>query len=367
MLAKDRGGAGAHLLGLAADPALGGDGGLEEILERTVAAQQLGGRLRADAGRARQPVGGVAAQGDEVRDERRRRRRSARAPVRARSARDGRPSASRRPIRARRRRHTGRGRPSAAGPRRRAAASARASENITSSASSVSVAATRPAEAGEQRGCALPLVGQLRRHRIAVGVVGRVELDAVVGLLGAHAGDDAPAGRGGPAPAGGSTSASSALTVPSSALTGRPSPSVIDFGSAKKERYSSQGVSAISSGPGTRPSLRRRAGRKVMPAAGRAPGPAGDGGRRALTCRRCRRSGCPPFVRRLGRTASEKCAICELSASGRVCRRCGRVTAHPLGVGTGVAGHLRARAPAGRRARCEASRCGPARCGRAPA
>ncbi len=41
---------------------------------------------------------------------------------------------------------------------------------------------------------------------------------------------------------------SSALTVPSSAFTGRPSPSVIDFGSAKYARYSSHGTSAISSG-----------------------------------------------------------------------------------------------------------------------
>ena len=39
----------------------------EHRLERAVRAQQLGGRLRADAGRAGQAVGGVAAQRDEVR------------------------------------------------------------------------------------------------------------------------------------------------------------------------------------------------------------------------------------------------------------------------------------------------------------
>src|ERR1017187_6093875 len=42
----------------------------------------------------------------------------------------------------------------------------------------------------------------------------------------------------------------SALTVPSRAFTGRPSASTIDLGSAKKERYSSHGTSAISSGAG---------------------------------------------------------------------------------------------------------------------
>jgi hypothetical protein len=42
--------------------------------------------------------------------------------------------------------------------------------------------------------------------------------------------------RGGSLAEAGSISVSSALTVPSSALTGRPSPSTIDFGSAKKDR-----------------------------------------------------------------------------------------------------------------------------------
>src|SRR6476660_2189444 len=42
-----------------------------------------------------------------------------------------------------------------------------------------------------------------------------------------------------------------ALTVPSRALTGLPSAPLIDLGRAKNERYSSQGTSAISSGPGT--------------------------------------------------------------------------------------------------------------------
>ncbi len=41
---------------------------------------------------------------------------------------------------------------------------------------------------------------------------------------------------------------SSALTVPSSAFTGLPSPSTIAFGRAKYARYSSHGTSAISSG-----------------------------------------------------------------------------------------------------------------------
>src|SRR5207302_5985023 len=40
------------------------------------------------------------------------------------------------------------------------------------------------------------------------------------------------------------------LTVPSSAFTGCPSPSVIEAGSAKNERYRSHGTSAIRSGAG---------------------------------------------------------------------------------------------------------------------
>ncbi len=43
---------------------------------------------------------------------------------------------------------------------------------------------------------------------------------------------------------------SSALTVPSSAFTGAPSGSVMLFGRAKYERYSSHGTSAINSGAG---------------------------------------------------------------------------------------------------------------------
>src|SRR6202034_2712386 len=42
----------------------------------------------------------------------------------------------------------------------------------------------------------------------------------------------------------------SALTVPSSALTGCPRSSTIDLGSAKNERYKSHGTSAMSSGAG---------------------------------------------------------------------------------------------------------------------
>ena len=48
------------------------------------------------------------------------------------------------------------------------------------------------AEALEQLGRPLPLCGQLRGHRVAVGVVGGIEGDAVGGLLGSHAGDDRP-------------------------------------------------------------------------------------------------------------------------------------------------------------------------------
>src|SRR5436305_4205636 len=59
--------------------------------------------------------------------------------------------------------------------------------------------------------------------------------------------------RGRRAAEGTSTSERIALTVPSSALTGRPRSSVIDLGSAKNERYSSQGTSAISSAGVTRP------------------------------------------------------------------------------------------------------------------
>jgi hypothetical protein len=49
----------------------------------------------------------------------------------------------------------------------------------------------RPAEAGEQRRRLLPLRRELRRHRVAVGVVGRVQPHAIVRLLSAHARHDA--------------------------------------------------------------------------------------------------------------------------------------------------------------------------------
>src|ERR1700760_1484647 len=42
------------------------------------------------------------------------------------------------------------------------------------------------------------------------------------------------------------------LTAPSSALTGCPSPSVIESGSAKNERYRTNGPSIASRGPGMR-------------------------------------------------------------------------------------------------------------------
>ena len=47
-----------------------------------------------------------------------------------------------------------------------------------------------PGEAGEQRRSPGPLGGQLRRHRIAVCVIGREQLDAVARLLGAEARHD---------------------------------------------------------------------------------------------------------------------------------------------------------------------------------
>src|SRR5271170_1644255 len=50
-----------------------------------------------------------------------------------------------------------------------------------------------------------------------------------------------------------SINASTALTVPSRAFTGRPRASTIDFGSAKNERYKSHGTSAIKSGAATGP------------------------------------------------------------------------------------------------------------------
>jgi hypothetical protein len=62
----------------------------------------------------------------------------------------------------------------------------RASENIVG----LELAACdhAPAEALEQRRCAGELRAQLGRHRIAMGVVGRVQAHAVGGLLGTEAG-----------------------------------------------------------------------------------------------------------------------------------------------------------------------------------
>src|SRR6202042_1402367 len=64
------------------------------------------------------------------------------------------------------------------------------------------------------------------------------------------------------------------LTAPSSALTAWPSPSVIESGSAKKERYRTNGPSMVSRGPGT---PGRLSGRRSPPRAAHGPGPSGDG------------------------------------------------------------------------------------------
>ena len=68
-----------------------------------------------------------------------------------------------------------------------ASASPRAKENITSSASSSLAALHRPAEARQQLRGELPLPRELRGHRVAVGVVGRIQLHAVGSLLGPQA------------------------------------------------------------------------------------------------------------------------------------------------------------------------------------
>ena len=72
VLAQGLGLASAHLARIAAHLVLGRACGVQQLLERPVAPQQLGGRLRADPRRARQAVGRIAAQGDEVRDQIRR-------------------------------------------------------------------------------------------------------------------------------------------------------------------------------------------------------------------------------------------------------------------------------------------------------
>src|SRR5215831_21425541 len=69
-----------------------------------------------------------------------------------------------------------------------------------------------------------------------------------------------------------STAASSALTVPSSAPTGLPSVPLIDFGSPWKERYSSHGTSAISSGAAIAAKYRYPADTPPVPLTGVASG-----------------------------------------------------------------------------------------------
>ena len=70
----------------------------------------------------------------------------------------------------------------------------------------------RPAEAGEELGRLLELPGERVGDRRAVGVVGGVELGAVVRGLGAEAQDDRPRARS-------AAIRSSALADPSSAFT----------------------------------------------------------------------------------------------------------------------------------------------------
>src|SRR5580692_6130754 len=78
-----------------------------------------------------------------------------------------------------------------------------------------------------------------------------------------------------------------ALTVPSSAFTGWPSAPTIDLGSAKNDRYSSHGTSAISSEAGTGPAYAPRACRRC-PAGGLSGLDAAGGGRRGDRARRLR-------------------------------------------------------------------------------
>ena len=57
------------------------------------------------------------------------------------------------------------------------------------------------------------------------------------------------------------------MTVPSSAFTGRPSPSTIESGSEKNARYSSHGTSAISRGAGIAAAERTASRTQSVPAA----------------------------------------------------------------------------------------------------
>ena len=144
------------------------------VLERAVRAQQLGGGLRADARCARQAVGRVAAQRDEVGDQLRLDAVALAHLAPGRSRRARRPCAARRPPPARRPPRTGRGRRSAAAPVRPPADSARGEgEHHVVGLQLLAVGDTSSRGPPSSRGRLLPLRGQLRRHRVAVGVVGR--------------------------------------------------------------------------------------------------------------------------------------------------------------------------------------------------
>ncbi len=189
VLAQRRRCARAHLLLVAPHLALLRVRCSEHVLERPVVAQQLGCRLRADAGRAGDPVGGVAAQRDQVGHERRfdavalaNLRRSKLAGAAALAQLEHGDLLADRAIQV-----------AIACHQQRAPAGgllgARVGEHHVVGLERVA-AGDMPAEACQQRRCTLPLPRQLARHRIAMRVVGRVELDAILRLLGAEAGDD---------------------------------------------------------------------------------------------------------------------------------------------------------------------------------
>ena len=215
----------------------------QRALQRAVAPQQLGGRLRADPRRAGQAVGGVAAQRDEVGHLLRldavalahlppARSPAACRPCAARGSPRARPTAEQVAVAGQQQRA-----PARLAPRRARTRTSRRPPRAPRS--SLTVQPRLASSAGARSHCPPAPAASGRGGR------GRgVQLHAVGGLLGA---------RGTPRPraAGALRSpTSSALTVPSSAFTGLPSPSTIDFGSAKYERYSSHGTSAISSGAG---------------------------------------------------------------------------------------------------------------------
>ena len=187
----------AQLLGLLLQR--GGDarsqlvGGGEHAVEGAVFVEQRRGGLGADSLGARQPVGGVAAQRDQIGDLCRRDA----APL----CHAGRVDRARRSVAAqlddRRVRVDGLVEVAVARADQRVAAGcpfdARIGPHQVVGLERV-VCRDRPAERLEQRWSPVPLGAQLGRHRVAVGVVGRIERHAVVGLLGAEAADDGARG-----------------------------------------------------------------------------------------------------------------------------------------------------------------------------